>query len=41
MEKHTKLFARYGGAVSNMSDCGSRDLEFDPGSVPHFHGDWS
>ena len=32
------------GSVSDyryVSDCRSRGIEFDPGSVPYFLGDWS
>ena len=27
------------GNVSGVTDCRSRGREFDPGPVPHFHGD--
>ena len=46
---HSPLFRWFGphSAVGNVSgyrcvsDCRSRDREFDPGPVPYFRGDWS
>ena len=33
------VFTGLRSAVGNMSDCRSRDPEFDPGPVPYFRGD--